>query len=63
MTITVNEIIVTGNDDGYMDEEYYYGMYDSSSSALNRTDARVRFGQASTMGDTSMHHKMLTGYF
>tara|TARA_R100001198_G_scaffold12086_1_gene5156 strand:- start:2044 stop:2703 length:660 start_codon:yes stop_codon:yes gene_type:complete len=63
MTTTVTELIVTGNDDGYMDEEYYYGMYDSSASALNRTHARVRFGQSSTMGDINMHHKILTGYF
>ena len=60
---TINEVIVTGNDDGYMDEEYYYGMYDSSASALNTTHARVRLGQATSMGDPAMHHRILTGYF
>ena len=63
MTTTVTELIVTGNDDGYMDEEYYYGSYDSSSSTFNNTHARVRLGQASDMGDTYMHHRIRTGYF
>jgi hypothetical protein len=60
---TVNEVVVTGNDDGYMDEEYYYGSFDQFASVFDNSFARVRFGQASDMGDPAMHLRIRTGYF
>ena len=63
MTTTVNEVVVHSFDDGYIDEESYYGVYDSSVSAINKTHARVRTGTHTLMGDHDMHSRVLQGYF
>ena len=61
MTTTVTELIVTGNDDGYMQEEYMYGSYMSGS--FSRTSARIYFQNKSDYGDIDMEQTKRTSYF
>lgn len=61
MTTTVTELIVTGNDDGYMQEQFMYGSYMSGS--FSRTSARIYFQNKSDYGDIDMQQTKRTSYF
>ena len=58
---TVTELIVTGNDDGYMQEQFMYGSYMSGS--FSRTSARIYFQNKSDYGDIDMDQTKRTSYF
>jgi len=60
---TVNEVVVTGNDDGTLREEIWYGEYDSGE--LDKTHARIRTGVATDeagMGGLDTHERRRTAY-